>query len=192
MTPAALTITADDQSKVYGAALPALTASYSGFVNGDTVDDLTTPPSVTTTATDTSPVSGSPYTITAGGQPPRLFHQLRQRRADGKPRQHDHPVDAVGQRPGTDSGSDLHGPVLPVSSGAGTPTGTVAFYNGSTVIDSPATLSGGVASLTVAAGNFGVGSYPITAKYSGDGNFNISDSVNQTLVVSNPESLPGP
>ena len=31
-----LTITADNQTKVYGAALPTLTASYTGFVNGDT------------------------------------------------------------------------------------------------------------------------------------------------------------
>ena len=37
VTPAALTITANNQTKVYGAALPTLTASYSGFVNGDTV-----------------------------------------------------------------------------------------------------------------------------------------------------------
>ena len=34
---AALTITANNQTKVYGAALPTLTASYTGFVNGDTV-----------------------------------------------------------------------------------------------------------------------------------------------------------
>ena len=33
--PATLTITANNQTKVYGAALPTLTASYSGFVNGD-------------------------------------------------------------------------------------------------------------------------------------------------------------
>ena len=32
---APLTITAVSKSKVYGAALPALTASYLGFVNGD-------------------------------------------------------------------------------------------------------------------------------------------------------------
>ena len=51
VTPAALTITADDKSKVYGAALPALTASYSGFVNGDTVASLDTPVSLSTTAT---------------------------------------------------------------------------------------------------------------------------------------------
>ncbi|WP_186758167.1 MBG domain-containing protein, partial [Echinicola salinicaeni] len=35
ITPAALTVTADDQSKVYGDADPALTVTYSGFVNGD-------------------------------------------------------------------------------------------------------------------------------------------------------------
>jgi len=33
-----LTISADDKSKVYGAANPALSANYSGFVNGDSSD----------------------------------------------------------------------------------------------------------------------------------------------------------
>ncbi len=36
ITTAPLTISADNQTKVYGAALPPLTASYTGFVNGDT------------------------------------------------------------------------------------------------------------------------------------------------------------
>ena len=67
VTPAALTITADDQTKVYGAALPTLTASYTGFVNGDTSASLTTQPTLTTTATASSHVSGNPYTITASG-----------------------------------------------------------------------------------------------------------------------------
>ena len=35
VTPVALTITASNQTKAYGAALPTLTATYSGFVNGD-------------------------------------------------------------------------------------------------------------------------------------------------------------
>src|SRR6185503_13605022 len=38
-----LTITADNKNKVYGAALPALTATYSGFVNGDTPASLDSP-----------------------------------------------------------------------------------------------------------------------------------------------------
>ena len=47
--------------------MPTLTASYSGFVNGDTAASLTTQPTLTTTATASSHVSGSPYTITASG-----------------------------------------------------------------------------------------------------------------------------
>ena len=35
ITQAALTVTADDKSKVYGEADPSLTVNYSGFVNGD-------------------------------------------------------------------------------------------------------------------------------------------------------------
>jgi Ice-binding-like/MBG domain (YGX type)/Domain of unknown function (DUF4214)/SdrD B-like domain len=67
VTPAALTITADDQSKLYGAALPTLTTSDVGFVNGDTSANLTTAPTVTTTATAASHVSGNPYSIIASG-----------------------------------------------------------------------------------------------------------------------------
>ena len=67
VTPAGLTVLADNQTKVYGAALPTLTASYSGFVNGDTSASLTTQPTVTTTATASSHVSDSPYAITASG-----------------------------------------------------------------------------------------------------------------------------
>ena len=64
---APLTITANNQSKVYAAALPSLTVSYSGFVNGDTSASLTTQPTVVTTATAASSVAGSPYPITASG-----------------------------------------------------------------------------------------------------------------------------
>jgi hypothetical protein len=49
VNPVALTITANNQSKDYGAALPGLTVSYSGFVNGDTAASLTVAPTVTTT-----------------------------------------------------------------------------------------------------------------------------------------------
>ena len=82
VTPAALTITANNQTKVYGAALPTLTASYSGFVNGDTAASLTTPPTLTTTATASSHVAGNPYAITASGAvDPDYTHQLRGRHA---------------------------------------------------------------------------------------------------------------
>ena len=67
VTPAPLTIVANDQSKIYGAASPTLTASYTGFVNGDTSASLTAPPTLSTTATAASHVSGGPYAIAASG-----------------------------------------------------------------------------------------------------------------------------
>ena len=65
VTATTLTITADNQTNVYGAALPTLTASYSGFVDGDTAANLSTLPSLTTTATASSHVGN--YAITASG-----------------------------------------------------------------------------------------------------------------------------
>ena len=62
-----LTIIASSGSMTYGATPPAITPGYSGFVNGDTASSLTTKPTCTTTATSSSPVSGSPYVSTCSG-----------------------------------------------------------------------------------------------------------------------------
>src|SRR5204862_4252868 len=59
-----LTVSADSKTKVYGEAVPALTASYSGFVNHDTSAALGGTPALSTTATQFS-VAG-PYTISIG------------------------------------------------------------------------------------------------------------------------------
>jgi hypothetical protein len=60
VTPAPLAVTADAQTKVYGAALPALTYAASGFVNGDTSDVLTG--GLATPATASSGVAVYPIT----------------------------------------------------------------------------------------------------------------------------------
>ncbi len=60
---AVLTVTANNASMTYGGSLPTFSASYSGFVNGDGQGVLSGSPSLTTTATSSSPVG--PYTITA-------------------------------------------------------------------------------------------------------------------------------
>src|SRR5262249_4124427 len=65
ITPASLTITANDASALYGAALPAFTVGYNGFVLGDSPASLTTPPAVTTSATAGSPVGS--YSLNVGG-----------------------------------------------------------------------------------------------------------------------------
>ena len=65
ITQATLTVTAENKTKVYGAALPTLTVTYAGFVAGDSAASLGGTLSVTTTATATSPVGT--YAITASG-----------------------------------------------------------------------------------------------------------------------------
>jgi len=63
---AVLTVTANNASRAYGAANPAFTSTYSGFLNGDTVSVLTGAPIITTTATATSPVGSYPISPTIG------------------------------------------------------------------------------------------------------------------------------
>jgi hypothetical protein len=178
ITPVSLTITADNKTKVYGAGLPALTASYSGFVNGDTPACLNPPVALSTTAAVMSPVG--PYPITASdAQDPDYTIAF-----------------APGTLTITKDGTTTSGTASPgISSfgqsvtitavvsanppGSGTPTGSVDFLDSTTGNDlGPVSLSGGVASLTTAL--LPVGPQTIALSYGGDGNFDPSST---TVVV---------
>jgi VCBS repeat-containing protein len=67
-----------------------------------------------------------------------------------------------------------------VSPGSGAPSGSVSFYDGSTLLGT-GTVSGGVATFTTSA--LKVGSHSITAKYGGDSNFSGSTSSALTETV---------
>lgn len=69
---ASLTITADNKAKVQGDPLPALTVHYNGFVNGEDASVLTSPLTVTTTATQSS--APGTYPITPGGAAAANYH----------------------------------------------------------------------------------------------------------------------
>jgi uncharacterized repeat protein (TIGR01451 family) len=60
ITPAVLKVTAADATKVSGQANPPLTATVSGFINGDTAAVLKAQPSCTTTAVMASPAGTYP------------------------------------------------------------------------------------------------------------------------------------
>ena len=64
VTPAHLTVTADAKSTLYGAMFPALSATITGFVNGDDSSVVSGAASLTTTATAASSVGA--YLITVG------------------------------------------------------------------------------------------------------------------------------
>jgi gliding motility-associated-like protein len=67
VTKATLTVTADAKTKIYGAANPALTFQYSGWLNGDGSTMLTTAPAASTAVTATSPVNIYADAITLSG-----------------------------------------------------------------------------------------------------------------------------
>lgn len=71
--------------------------------------------------------------------------------------------------------------IAPVSPGGGTPTGTVQFMDGTTVLQT-VTLVNGVASTTPNSA-LTIGTHTITAVYSGDGNFTTSTSTALTETV---------
>jgi hypothetical protein len=63
---AVLTVTANNASRNFGAPNPSFTASYSGFVNGETSSVLNGSPSLTTTATINSPAGSYPIIAAQG------------------------------------------------------------------------------------------------------------------------------
>lgn len=65
ITKASLTISADNKSRFYGSANPALTATYSGFVNGDTESSIILP-TISTIATNTSPAGSYQIKVNGG------------------------------------------------------------------------------------------------------------------------------
>jgi gliding motility-associated-like protein len=63
INPATLTIRADNKERFFGGANPTLTASYSGFVNGETNTVLTTQPALATLANTASAIGDYPITV---------------------------------------------------------------------------------------------------------------------------------
>jgi len=154
VTTAALTITASSPTKAYGAALPALTASYTGFVNGDTSASLTTQPTVATAATGTSPVGS--YSVTASGAMDANY--------------------TISYAPGTLTitpvGLTITAASFSRAYNTTNPTLTVSyagFVNG----DSSSSLTTLPTISTTATTGSVVGTYPITASGAVDGNYTI-------------------
>ena len=66
VSPATLTVTANDQTRPQGEANPPLTYTFSGFVNGDTAGVVSGMPILSTTATIASPDGQYPIAIAVG------------------------------------------------------------------------------------------------------------------------------
>ena len=168
INPAGLTITADNQSKAYGAALPGLTVSYSGWVNGDTAASLTIPPAVTTTGTASSAVGTYPITASGAVDANYTISYVAGTLT----------VNPVGLTITANDQSKAYGAALPA---------LTVSYNGFVNGDTAASLTTAPTVTTTGTASSAVGTYPITASGAVDANYTIS-YVAGTLTV-NPAGL---
>lgn len=172
VTPAGLTITADNKAKTYGAANPALTASYAGFVNGDTASSLDTPAGLSTTATTGSGVSTYPITVAGAADANYVISFV----------------------PGTltvnPAALTIRAEDKTKVAGTANPPLT-ATYTGFVNGDGPASLNAPVLLATTATTDSPEGAYPITAGGAADENYLITH-LNGTLTVQPDNSLPAP
>jgi hypothetical protein len=182
VTPALLTVTPADQTKIYGQTFTAFTGTVTGLVNGDPI----TVSYASLGAAATAGVAGSPYPITASLDGPA------NKLADyGATLNTSHLtvtaqgltvlVISSGSPSGLGQGVTFTATVSGVLANSPTPTGTVQFEVDGVNVGSPVPLTaGGTAGYTTTM--LAVGRHTITALYLGDGNFQPNNgSVSQTV-----------
>ncbi len=189
---AALTVTANNQSRSYGAANPTFTASYSGFVNQDTASALSGEPSLTTTAHPGSDIGSYPITAGVGTLSAANYDFTF--------------VDGTLTVNKAATSAALASSLAPASFGqaitltatvsSGThnststrqlstispssPTGNVLFFDGANLLGTIA-LSNGSASFSTSS--LDATNHSLTAVYAGDDNYESSTSVAITQIV---------
>jgi len=195
ITKALLTVSANSLSRSYGAANPALTASFSGFVGGETLatSGVTGNPGLATTAVTGSTVVGGPYPITMViGSLTAVNYSFVFVNGTLTVAKAGTLVGVVsGLNPAnTNQNITFTATVSPMAPTTATPAGAVQFKSNGVNLGGAVTLAGGQGSLTVSGATLGAGSSTITAEYSdAAGNFNNSTN-GLTQVVKNPASAP--
>ena len=165
VAPASLTVTADDESMLYGASVPSLAFNVTGFVNGDTTNVLSGSASLATAATSASGVGT--YTITVGPGTPSAANYEFSNLVNGT-------LTVYLAR------TDRHGRQQVKGLRRADPTLTytvTGLLNG----DAPSVISGVTLSTTTGAAAT-AGTHPIVTTGGAAANYAISD-VNGTLTV---------
>jgi Ca2+-binding RTX toxin-like protein len=184
VSPAVLTVRADDQSMVYGGTLPALTLSYGGFVNGESASVLSGSASLSTTATassgaDTYAISVTQGTLSAANYTfsfvngtltiARATPSVAVTAAGGTYNGQPYPATATvaGVVPGVDS--------TPAASLEGV-SPTFTYYAGSTASGTP-----------LVGAPTGAGTYTVVASFAGSADYTAaSDSTTFTIAHATP------
>jgi len=187
VTRAPLTISAPNQSMVYGGTIPTLLGpNYSGFVNGDSAAILTSPVTSLTAATASSPVGS--YDITLS-DPVAPNYTITFVKGTFTITPDSTATALVTSAAAVSFGQpvNLSASVAPLVSATATETGSVALYDGTTPLATVPLGSGGVAGSAVfTTSNLSLGVHTLTATYRGDANHTGSTSAAVIVTVRTP------
>ncbi len=175
VTPAPITVTADNKTKTVGAANPPLTFTAASFVNGDTVSSLTTQPTLSTTATTSSTVGSYPITVSGAVDPNYTITYVSSTLT----------VTATGTAITATLSSTASPAVVgrqvtlvavvnPAAGGAGgtAPTGPVTFMDGNTVLGTSGLIVVSNRKVTMfSTSSLAAKTHSITAMYAGGGKY---------------------
>jgi Concanavalin A-like lectin/glucanases superfamily/Bacterial Ig-like domain (group 3)/MBG domain (YGX type) len=175
---APLAIAANNTAKLFGAPLPAFSATPAGFVSGDSMASLNGALTFATSATPSSAVGTYPI-VPQGVSSPNyaiafVTGSLTVTRASTAVAVAVSPNPSGFNQPVTHTAA-----VSVIAPGSGAPQGTIQFFDGGTLVGT-APLVSGSASLTT-NGLF-AGSHTLTATYSGDASFAESSATTSLTV----------
>jgi len=178
---AALTVTVNDASRLYGQGNPAFTYTVAGsLVNGDTYTTAVLGvPVYSTTGTPTSPVGSYPISVAGLNSNNYVVAFVRGTLTVAKAT----PGQGGLVNVTLTSTPDPAVPGQPVTFTATVPpgvTGTITFMDGNTVLGT-ATIVGTTAILTTTT--LSSGTHPVTAVYGGDASYNSATSAVDTVGV---------
>src|SRR5271157_3659322 len=185
VSPAHLTVTADNQTKIQGNPNPTLTYTLSGFVNGDTSSVVSGAATLSTTATTSSPPGSYPITVGVGSLAAANYDFPAANLIPGTLTIVAQTGVLVAVNPNTNPSTygqavTFSVTVSPTTAGP-TPTGSVQFQADGTNFGSAVTLVNGAAT-SPAISALTAGEHTITAIYSGDSNYaSAPGSASQTV-----------
>ncbi|WP_304437900.1 MBG domain-containing protein, partial [Terrabacter sp. Root181] len=166
ITKAALTVTADDKTKVYGSANPTLTGSIVGRKNGDDISAT-----YSTAAVDSSPVDDYDITVALIDPDSRLSN---------------YEVSVIsGTLTVTKKGLTVTADDKSRTYGYANPSLTVS-YSGFVLGQSASVLGGSLSVTTTATASSDVGTYPITGSGQTSGNYAITYAPGTLSVTKAP------
>ncbi len=189
ITTAALSVTADSLARPYGVTNPILTATFAGFVAGESLtnSDVVGSPALTTTAKTNSNVGTYPITISKGSL---VSVNYKLSFTNGvltvTPASTAALISTTLNPALTNQNITFAAQVKPLATSLLPPVGVIQFKcNGTNKLGSAVSVASGAANMTIVAASLGQNYAVITAEYSDPaGNFSPStNSLTQSIVV---------